>query len=186
MTFDQTMSDGTITFSYPSADFGLATTKAQILAKAYIPPCDESFKYCLYYNGTAYKGTNFESAGLRITKRADLTTAAQCLATPPAGYTNLTPITASSSDYAAGTFPAVGNAGAGHYASGNIYRLAYAGTCYELETRIGQTQFANYPSGTIQQFTTDDQTAVQNELQQILATVSLPSGETVTFPSAQH
>src|SRR5690348_12489307 len=76
--FDQSLSDGTITVHYPSADFALATTQMQILAHSYIPPCSSNFNYCLYYIGTKFQGTNFESAGLRIQKRADLATRTKC------------------------------------------------------------------------------------------------------------
>src|SRR5258708_4434733 len=51
LAFDQTLSDGTITIHYPSVDFALATTQAQILTHTNIPPCDQNFNYCLYYTG---------------------------------------------------------------------------------------------------------------------------------------
>lgn len=181
--FDQSISDGTITVSYPSADFGLATTASQILVKSYIPPCDSNFNYCIYLTNTTYQGTNFESAGIRIEKRTDLATQTKCLTAQPAGFTGLTPITATSSDYATAVFPQVGGAAAGHFASGSLYRLFYSGSCYEFETRIGQSDFLNYPSGTIQQFTSADQDAVQAELTQILGTLKLSSGEQVAFPT---
>src|SRR5258708_37757855 len=59
-TFDQSISDATITISYPSSDFGLATNPSQILVRSNIPPCDSPFSYCLYYNGPTYQATNFE------------------------------------------------------------------------------------------------------------------------------
>src|SRR5437764_619548 len=73
LNLDQSISDGTILLNYPSTDFGLAVNPEQILATSYIPPCNPEFNYCLYYNGAEYKGTNFESAGLRIQKRTDMT-----------------------------------------------------------------------------------------------------------------
>ena len=176
-----TTSDGTITFSIPS-DFGLATNQTQILAKSYIPSCDADFNYCLYYTGLAYQGTNFDSAGIRIDHRTDLTTTSACLTTPPTGFTNFTPTSTTPGDYSVSEFTPLGNAGAGHYAVGTLYRLEYNGACYEFETRIGQTQFANYPSGTIQQFTAADQASLQAEIQTILSGITLPSGETIVFP----
>jgi hypothetical protein len=179
---DATVSDGTITFSRPD-DFGLAVTQAQISVHSYIPPCDPDFDYCLYYDGTAYQGTNFDSAGIRIDKRTDLATQSACLTTAPDGYANFTPTSTTSGDYSVSEFTPIGNAGAGHYAVGTLYRLEYNGACYEFETRIGQTQFANYPSGTIQQFTAADQAALQSEIQNILNGITLPSGETIAFPN---
>jgi hypothetical protein len=180
-TAGQSTSDGTITFTNPS-DFGLATNQQQILTRSYIPPCDADFNYCLYYVGTAYQGTNFDSAGIRIDKRTDLTMSSACLTTPPTGYSNFTPTTTTAGDYSLSEFSPLGDAGAGHTAVDTLYRLSYNGACYEFETRIGQSQFANYPSGTIQQFTAADQASLQAEIIGILNGITLPSGETVAFP----
>jgi hypothetical protein len=79
-------------------------------------------------------------------------------------------------------FTPLGGAVAGHYSTGTLYRLEYNGACYEFETRIGQSQFANYPSGTIQQFSDTDQANLQAEIVGILNGVTLSSGETVAFP----
>lgn len=177
----ESISDGTITIVYPGADFGLATSQTQVTVRSYIPPCDPDFNYCLYYVGTAYQGTNFDSAGIRVEQRPDLTTQAACLTTPPTGFSNFTPTSTTVGDYSVSEFTPLGDAGAGHYSTGTLYRLEYNGACYEFETRIGQSQFANYPSGTIQQFTAADQANLQVEIVGILNGVTLPSGETVNF-----
>ena len=182
--FSQSISDGTITISYPSSDFGLATNPTQILVHSYIPPCDQGFDYCLYYLGSAFQGTNFESAGIRIQKRTDLTDENSCLTTPPQGYTTAPSSTTSSgAAYAASRF-SVGGAAAGHFSLGTLYRIFYrpANACYEFETRVGETQFANYPSGTIRQFTSNDLGAIQSELGQLLGTLKLANGESVNLP----
>jgi hypothetical protein len=188
LTLDQNITAGPLTFAFPSADFGLATNTTQILAKSYIPPCDSNFNYCLYYIGNAYQGTNFESAGLRVQKVTALKTQAQCLNTQPSGMTGFVPVIATSSDYAVSVFAPLGDAAAGHFSSGALYRLSYSGSCYEFQTRIGESDFGNYPSGSIQQFTTNEQTAIQMELQQILSTLTVASsGENIVFPiAAQH
>ena len=186
-TVDQSISDGTATIHFPSNDFGLATNQTQILVHPYIPPCESNFDYCIYYIGNAYQGTNFESAGIRYEKRADLTTERLCLQTPPTGYdSTFTPNATSSADqYSTSVFANVGGAAAGHFAAGSLYRLFYrpSNTCYEFETRIGQSAYANYPSGSIQEFTAADQAALQSELQQILGTLTLPQGVAVSFPA---
>jgi hypothetical protein len=179
---DQSISDGTITLVYPAGDFGVATTQDQITTKSYIPSCDPDFTYCLYYTGTAYAGSNFDSAGIRVEKRTDLTAQNACLTAPPTGYANFTPTSTTNGDYSVSEFGPIGNAGAGHFAKGTLYRLAYNGACYEFETRIGQSQFANYPSGSIQQFTNAEQASLQSEIQTIVNSVTLPDGESVTFP----
>lgn len=177
------ISDGTLTITYPLDDFALATSSQTITVHSYIPPCDPDFEYCFYYIGNAYQGTNFDSAGIRVEERTDLTTQSACLTTPPVGYTNFTPTSTIADDYAVSEFTPLGNAGAGHYSIGTLYRLEYNGACYEFETRIGQSQFANYPSGTIQQFTVADQASLQSEIQTILNGIALPSGETIVFPN---
>ncbi|MDB5239072.1 MAG: hypothetical protein JWO00_407 [Candidatus Parcubacteria bacterium] len=183
--FDTTVSDGTIIVSYPSLQYGLATNRAQVLVTSYIPPCDEGFSYCLYATSSAYKGTNFESAGIRIQKRTDLAAERACLNTPPAGFDASVKPDASTSTgaYASSKFAQVGDAGAGHYANGSLYRLFYRknSSCYEFETRIGESQFMNYPAGTIKEFTVADREAVQSQLVQILDKVTLLSGDTHLF-----
>jgi hypothetical protein len=187
--YDQSISDGTITVAYPSTQFGLATTPGQVLVTAYIPPCDQGFNYCLYYTGTQYQGTNFESAGLRIQKRSDIAAERLCVNTPPAGYSaSVTPAaTASNNTYVASVFTPIGNAAAGHYANGSLYRLFIrsSSSCYEFETRIGQTQFANYPAGTIKQFTASDQTILSAQLRGLIDTITLKDGTKVMFPQTQ-
>lgn len=172
-----------ITFSYPD-DFGLAVIKEQILATSYIPACEDGFDYCLYHNNTAYDGTNFDSAGVRIEKRVDITSENVCLTKPPTGYKSLIPITNKKVLYATSVFSPVGDAGAGHYSSGSIYRLFIASTtCLELETRIGESQFANYETGTIQEFTKDKRLLVENKLKSILDGITInKTGEKVVFP----
>jgi hypothetical protein len=184
LNFDQTVSDGAITISVPSSEFGLATNKDQILVHPYIPPCDENFDYCLYYNGSAYTGTNFESAGLRIQKRDDLKSQSACLAVQPAGYSGLTPKTESFDSYATSVFSPLGDAGAGHYSSGELYRLFYDNKCYEFQTRIGESQFANYPEGSIKEFTKTSQSAMRLKLREILDAISLSDGTKIKFPGS--
>lgn len=180
-----TTSDGTITFARP-ADFVLALNEQQVLVRSYIPPCNEGFNYCLYYKGTDYAGSNFESAGLRIQKRTDLSTERTCLTTPPSGFdSGMTPTKQKSENaYSSSVFGNVGDAGAGHMASGSLYRLYVRSNskCYEFETRVGQTQFANYPEGSIKEFTQANQAALHAKLVSILQNVSISSGEKNLFP----
>ena len=171
---EQTISDGTITIPYIAEEFGLAVSPQQILVTSYIPPCDSDFDYCFYYNGPDYRGTNFESAGLRVKKRTDLTTQTQCLKTLPDGYTDIVPVISTSTGFMRSLISPIGDAAAGHYSAGALYRLLYNGSCYEFETRIGASQYANYPQGTIQEFTTAQQAAIGEKLLRLLKAVTLP------------
>ncbi|MES2088336.1 MAG: hypothetical protein V4467_05110 [Patescibacteria group bacterium] len=185
-TSQQIISDGVITASFDSEKFGLATNPDQVLVKAYIPPCDQDFNYCLYYKGEEYTGTNFESAGLKIKNRTDLLGEPKCLETAPEGFDQkkTADLFHSDAEYSSSVFKNVGDAGAGHYASGSLYRLYVVGTpahCYEFETRVGQTQFLNFPAGTIKEFTAANLQKVQADLEQILDAVALPSKKSNLF-----
>lgn len=184
---EQSVSDGTITMTYLPSDYGLAVNQQQLLVHPYIPPCDEGFDYCLYYVGPNYKGTNFESAGLRVEKRADLKTESLCLDTPPNGYSAIVkPDGATSTDvYSATVFRNVGNAAAGHYVVGSLYRLYYRpdSSCHEFEARVGQSQYQNYPAGSIKEFTASDQASALSGVQGLLEGISLPDGTHALFAS---
>lgn len=188
VSFPQTLTTPSgITFGWQPDLYGLAVTPEQILTRSYIPPCDSGtpgFDYCLYRVGNQYEGTNFESAGLRIKQRTDLKTKNACLTTLPEGFTKMMPKAEVTDDYTTSVFSPVGSAGAGHYASGSLYRLSYGSTCYEFETRIGETQYANYPEGSIKKFTDADRANVQKELLQLLGSITIASSsEKVTFPA---
>lgn len=179
----QTVSDGIISFSVP-ADFALAVQGEPIQVQSYIPPCNEGFTYCLYDIGQTYLGTNFESVGIRIVKRTDLTTKQTCLTQQPDGYTGITPVTHEDANYATSVFAPLGDAAAGHYAKDQLYRLSVGSSCYEFRTRIGSSQFANYPPGTIKEFSAEDEAAVQSSLDSILHGITLKDGTALTFPAA--
>ena len=152
-------------------DFGLAATEEQLLVSSYIPPCDFGFDYCLYYHAPTFEGTTFESAGLRIQRRSDLSTQSACLAAPPAGYVEFEPQIRQGDRYATAKFAPVGDAAMGHYASGELYRLFFDAGCYEFETRIGQSQFANYEPGAIEEFTKEHAEALEARLRHALSLV---------------
>lgn len=176
------VSDGTIAFSYDAAEFGLATTPEQILASSYIPPCEPGFAYCLYYDGMAYEGSNFDGAGLGITRRADLSTT--CLTAAPDGYAGLTPKTQMGSGYATSLFDGLGDAGAGHYAKDQVYRLQANNACYELRTRIAATQYANEEPGTVREFTAADEAILAAKLRGHLGRITLAGGQALVFPAS--
>lgn len=175
------VSDGTISFVRP-ADFGLAVTPEQILVNTYIPTCEEGFMYCLYFNADTYEDTNFDGAGVGIRVRSDLTTEAACLTTQPTGYTGQVPKSATHENYAVSTFAPIGDAGAGHYSNGEQYRLFTSGKCYQFDAQVGESQFANYPAGSVMEFTLADRTAVLAKLRGILGGVALESGGSVVLP----
>ena len=173
--------DGTLTFTMPPI-FALAVTQEQVMVEGVIPPCDADFDYCLYIPEALFAGTNFENAGLRIKHRTDLATRAACLAEQPAGYTGLVPVTLEAAVYATALFPGLGDAGAGHYSNGDLYRLFAADRCYEFETRIGQTQIGNFEPGAVRPFTPEDEATVQAAFRALLDSIILAGGETNLCP----
>ncbi|MDE1945313.1 MAG: hypothetical protein KGI03_03525, partial [Patescibacteria group bacterium] len=177
-----TLAGGTVSLSYPQGVYGLAVAGEPLLAHPYIPPCDSPFDYCIYRVGADYASTTFESAGIRISRRADLASQASCLSTPPAGYANAAPITVTNPSYAAGAFGPLSDAATGHESSGTVYPLWAGGSCTEFETRIGESQYANYPPGTIGEFTSSDRQLVEDELSAIMGTVAVGS-TTVAWPA---
>lgn len=176
------LSFGALTITRDTASFGLAASPAQILVQSYIPPCEDGFDYCLYYTGTAYEGTNFEGAGLGIVRRTDLSDRTMCLQTRPDGYTQLIPSIQEETGYATTKFAPLGDAGAGHFTNEELFRIYVDNGCYELRTRIGQTQFASYPEGTINEFTEQDEEAVRVLLREQIEMVTLSDGSRIVWP----
>ncbi len=62
----------------------------------------------------------------------------------------------------------VGDAGMSHYSNSDIYRGFRAGTCYELVVQEMTTNPAVYDSGTIQEFTKEDDAEVMGTLTRAL------------------
>jgi hypothetical protein len=178
----QSISDDILTIPYNTVDFSLAIPKEQILARSYIPACDDNFDYCFYYNGNDYKGTNFESAGIRIKKRTDLVNETKCLTVPPLGYDNIQTKVVPQEGYSTSVFSPIGDAGMGHYAEGLLYRLFVKNTCYEFETRIGSSQFANYEPGTIKEFTVSDRQNVKDKISNFMESISVAGIGSLIFP----
>lgn len=177
-------SDGTIMWTMPE-DFGLAVTEEQILIESAVPPCSTPFAYCLYYLGSAYENTNFESAGLTIRKEESLTTEDACLTTPPAGYTDLTPAATSTGDgYAMSVFGPLQDAATGQYTNGEEYSLFTDDVCYTFTIRVGESQLENMPTGT-EEFTPAEREAMLDMLRTILGSFTLEAtGETLDIPRA--
>ena len=182
-TAQQTVTGGDLTFRRPN-DFGLATNAEQVKFESVIPPCEEGFDYCLYYNDSRFENTNFESAGLRIQERSDLETETDCLNTLPTGYTDFTPRISENETYSISEFSPLQNAATGHVSIGSLYRLSFNLSCYELETRLGMSRFENFEEGTIEEFTQADQQFVQNKVSELLESVRFADQpETVIFAS---
>lgn len=162
---------GEIVFVRPP-DFGLAVHPDQVLVQSYIPACDWTFDYCLYYLGQGLSDTNFESAGIRLERRDDLEEREACMLEPPRGYLFLEPSVREGDGYAVSEFQ-VGDAAAGHYAQGTVLRLSLEAACWELETRIAASRFENWPEGAIAEFTAEARAAVESRLRAVLRGVRL-------------
>ncbi len=184
----QKASDGVVSITVPEP-YVIVTTKDQLPKTSYIPPCADGFTYCVYYNGTAYTGTNFDSAGIGIKKRDDLKDKKTCVNTAPDGYGTKQPdATNSHTTYATSVFRNLGDAGAGHYANDTTYRLFVLDTktCYEITTRVAETQYANYPAGRIKEFTDTDKKQLASVLAIFVNHLYFANtSEVISFPTAQ-
>lgn len=180
----QSISDGTITITYGS-DWGLALNPSELQASSYIPPCDGVFNYCFYYNNAKYQETNFESAGMRVSEREDLTNEGLCLDTPPPGYDASTVSDAkkSADAYSVSVFADLQQGALGHYSMSTLYRLFTPAEkrCYELETRIGEGRYENFPEGTIRRFSDDERREIGQELRKLAGSTSV-AGSPVELP----
>ena len=181
---------------YPK-DFSLQTDYTKVKILGYLPVCDATMAACAYYTGDAYKGTNFENAGVSINILKILDSQAKCynftVSTNEAQTTAGT-ITINGIAFNSATG---GDAGAGHSMKTQVYRNFHNGQCYEIAQRIGITNIGNYTPGTIKEF---DQSALWQRLQGIVSsfvfssttqaqssatfgkTISLKKGEIVKFP----
>jgi len=170
-----------ISINYYADTYGLAVNQTQMPKASVIPACNQGFDYCFYRVASDYANTNFESAGLALAERTDLKTKQTCLTTAPDGYTNLVASTTDQGTFATSAFGPLSDAGAGHYSSGAQYRLWTGSTCEQFTMQIGETQFANYPAGTKQEFTAQDLGSVKAELNSLLFDAKL-NGTKVKFP----
>lgn len=142
--FDQSIEDSVIKVEYSTKDFGLAINPSQILLETEFLPCDTTletgFDYCLYYLGDEVEGGDFESAGMRIKKRPDLSSENTCLNTSPRRFeANLVPNTLKPQEnVSTSVFSGLSDSGAGYVSTASLYRLfdKESKACYEFETKV--------------------------------------------------
>lgn len=166
----------------------LARSGETVEAAGVIPACDPGFDYCLYVPGGTHSGTNFVSAGLRVTLRPEISSRLSCLAAQPDGFSGLQPAVRDSERHATSRFGDVGQGAAGSISHGELRRLYLpgqdgGGTCTEFELRVAHSQFANHPAGSITEFGADEVTQVMSSLEDVLAGVRLADGERVAWPT---
>jgi hypothetical protein len=153
--------------AFPS-DFSFSLDYNQVKPLSYIPACDQDMVGCAYYSATAYKGTNFDSAGVSVNIDPTLNTEADCynFAVPTnEAQTPVVPdITINGTVFKSATG---GDAGAGHFAKVQVYRNFHNNQCFEIDRRVGYTDIGNYPTGTVSQF---DENGVWQKLQDIINT----------------
>ncbi len=173
-----------IGFRYDTVLYLFAKAGESLASDSVIPPCDESFEYCIYRTSEGYAGTNFSTAGLRITQRTDLTEEEACTGTEPAGYSGLAVKRRGGEGYSVSVFGPRTGAAAGQRSFSAVYRLFTKGYCYEFEARVAESQFENYPAGTIERFTSAEREIVYSGLVDILTTTSREgSSVPIVYPS---
>ena len=181
------MTSGGIGLRYSESEYAIATSPAHITVSSFIPPCDEGFDYCIYDKGSAYGGTTFESAGLRVKERKDLTTESSCLKSPPTGYADLAPTLRYAGDgFTTTVFYPLEGAATGHSSKAALYRLSFEKTCYEFETRVGRSNVDNYEKGTVKAFTEGEMQNAFAGLREILEASSIGANKRIIFPTVRY
>ncbi len=150
-----------------SDEFGFSTDLNQVAGLSYIPVCDQNMVACLFLNKDTYKGTNFDGAGVSINIDPSLDTQAKCYnfkVSTSEAQTEVSDVAINGTTFKS----AVGGGGAaGHYDKLQVYRNFHNNMCYEIAEDMVSTQLANYPEGTVKQFSEDEvwqklQTAVNS------------------------
>jgi hypothetical protein len=170
-TTGETYSDpqGRFSIKY-SPDFGVAKSGEALpdIAKSYIPACEEGFMACVYYQAENFVGTNFGSAGIAITTP---TMASEAACKDTTGYNGA--VQNSHSETFGGADWLVfesGDAATSHYANDTIYRTWHDNTCYQLDARIGYSNFEVYEPGSIKEFTDTDRANLRDKLTTVVKT----------------
>lgn len=178
-----TLAGGVVTLAYPAA-LALATGSEPVPPMATIPPCDEGYDYCFYLPPGAFEGTNFRAAGMAVARRPELSAQVSCLLAQPDGYSDLQPglEVPQGDDVLPSTarFGDLGEGAAGTYSHGEVRRLFAAGVCYEFTLRVVEAQLANFPAGTVSEFTEAQRQSVLDELADVLGSATVAQEGTVS------
>ncbi len=178
-----TLAGGEVTLELP-ADLALAATPEQLTTISTIPACSEPFDYCLYLPADASAGTNLSAAGLRVSRRLELTAEISCLLAQPGGWQDLQPGVLRLPAASTSRFGDLSEGAAGSYSQGEVRRLWTGDNCYEFESRLVLTRFENYEPGTITEFTSQQQAALQQELLAVVESATLRGEHVVEWPLA--
>jgi|GEM_PF-2059250 len=137
-------------------DFGFNTDIKQIRSVSYIPVCNDNMVACVFYTGQAYKGTNFEGAGVSININKSLNTAAKCYnfaVSTNAAQTKVPDVGINGLIFRSATG---GDAGAGHFHKVQVYRNFRNNSCYEIAQNVSYSSISNFEPGSIKEFNQDE------------------------------
>ncbi len=152
---------------YPP-DITFTEDKQQIRSLSYIPVCDtETLVACFYYARQEYQDTNFEAAGLSVNlienSSSDTCNVSELIITETPKTREINGVTFDTG---------IGGVGAlGHQATDYVLRTFHRGTCVEVKVTITTSEYANYPPGTVREFTDSDREKVLDLFDRILATL---------------
>ncbi|MFA5551820.1 MAG: Gmad2 immunoglobulin-like domain-containing protein [Trueperaceae bacterium] len=180
-----TLAGGEVTLELP-ADLALAATPEQLTTISTIPACSQPFDYCLYLPEDASAGTNLSAAGLRVSHRPELTAEVSCLLAQPGGWQDMQPGVLRLPAASTSRFGDLSEGAAGSYSLGEVRRLWTGTNCYEFESRLVLTRFENYEQGTVTEFTSQQQTALHQELLALVESATLVGEHLVEWPLAKR
>lgn len=183
MSSKQVMTPYGFTFTYP-ADFNVVKNDSQLEHAYQGAPCMSNFNFCIYYNGTLYEHTNFESASVQIRQRDDLNeNETLCLEEQPEGNTDLSFEIRTGNLYSTSLFNNMYYSDIFDNVSRVIYRLYYNDMCYEFETRIVTQTFQNLNQEQGETFTMTDQRVIEDKLESVIRSIRLGEQMEIVFPN---
>lgn len=160
---------------YSNADFSInipdgaqmLNNKEDISTSGYIPVCDpDTSILCLAFPGSTYPNSNFNGAAVSVNVIPAITVESTCLTMPQSGRdAGTTIVTINGTEYASATG---GDAAMSHQSYGTNYRTFHDNKCYELTSLIYTTTFEVYEPGTIEEFTTEQESVITAKLNSII------------------
>jgi phosphatidylglycerophosphatase A len=158
-----------VSMRYANPDYGFSintpegvtvlTNQTEIANSGYIPVCSpETAVVCMVFPESTYPNSNFSAAAIGVNVLTDKQSEAACQ-TPDANR-NASDSQRVTIDGVAFIKYSTADAAMSHSSSGYNYRTFHNGQCFELTSRVFSSTYEVYEPGTIEKFTSDQETAI--------------------------
>lgn len=161
------LSDMGILFAYPSrAELYTKERREEVRGLTYIPVCDpDTMSGCVVYGKDAFPGSTFSGSAVSFAVLPINETECYSVDNAPLSSGEKVFDTVAFRRYE------VGDAAAGHYLKGNIYRGWKDVRCLEMKSTMTMTNIGVYEPGTIKEFTEAEQAVLFAEMESVLDTI---------------